>query len=607
MKKHLTFNLTAALWALAFIACGGGNKGGGTVSVTGVTVSPKTVTITIDGARQLNHAIAPGNATNKNVSWISSRPNIADVSPTGLVTGKALGDARITAATADGNKMDYCDVTVGIPVTGVTVTPITTSIPVNGAQQLTATIAPADATNKNVIWTSSSANVTIAPNGLVATVTGVTPGPATITVATVDGNHTNTCSVAVTAAPAEVAVTGVTVAPITASIPVNGAQQLTATVLPADAANKAVTWTSSNNAIATVSPTGLVTALAPGEATITATTADGGHTGNCSVAVTAVSVTVYIAGFERYVQAGLTYSTLWVNGVPQRLTNGTTATSTVSCFVKDGKRYVAGREYNAQYKTVATLWVDGVPQRLGDGIADSDTRDVFVSGGKVYVSGCERNAQNRYVATLWTDGVPQRLGDENALGSDANSVFVSDGKVYVAGYERNAQNHYSVMVWVDGVAGRITDESSQATAYGIFVSDGKVYVAGEEAGENNLGAIATLWVNGVPQRLSERWDQPGYAYSVFVSDGKVYVAGQEENAQGFDVATLWVNGVPQRLSDGTRFATTNNVFVCGDDVYVAGYDDMGNIPILWVNGVPEIFGDGTTSIYLNHVFVESGL
>ena len=84
---------------------------------------------------------------------------------------------------------------------------------------------------------------------------------------------------------APVAATGVTVSPSSAELTVGGTQQLTATVAPNDATNKVVAWTSNNTSVATVSSTGLVTANAAGNATITATTDDGGFTDTCSVTV----------------------------------------------------------------------------------------------------------------------------------------------------------------------------------------------------------------------------------------------------------------------------------------------------------------------------------
>ncbi|MDF3573222.1 Ig-like domain-containing protein [Enterobacter cloacae] len=84
-----------------------------------------------------------------------------------------------------------------------------------------------------------------------------------------------------------IAATGVEVTPATASLVVGATQQLSGAVQPTDATNKAITWTTSAPSIATVSSTGLVTAVAEGTATITATTADGDFTDTCAVTVTA--------------------------------------------------------------------------------------------------------------------------------------------------------------------------------------------------------------------------------------------------------------------------------------------------------------------------------
>ena len=86
-------------------------------------------------------------------------------------------------------------------------------------------------------------------------------------------------------------VTGVTLIPTSVSLSINGTQQLTATIAPANATNKNITWTSSNNAVATVSSSGLVTAITAGSAVITVTTQDGAKTATCNITVNQASTT----------------------------------------------------------------------------------------------------------------------------------------------------------------------------------------------------------------------------------------------------------------------------------------------------------------------------
>ena len=165
-----------------------------------------------------------------------------------------------------------------VAVTGVTLNETSASIVVGTTETLTAIVAPDNATNKNVTWTSSDEGVATVADGVV---TAVAAGTATITATTVEGGFSATCTVTVT----PVAVTGVTLNKTSASIVAGTTETLTATVAPDNATNKNVTWTSSNTSVATVDDAGVVTAVAAGTATITVTTEDGGKTATCEVTV----------------------------------------------------------------------------------------------------------------------------------------------------------------------------------------------------------------------------------------------------------------------------------------------------------------------------------
>ena len=133
------------------------------------------------------------------------------------------------------------------------------------------------------IWTSSSSSTaTVDANGKV---TAVAPGLAVIIVTTVDGGKVATCAVTVTN-PA-VPVQSVSLDKTTLSLNVGDNATLVANVLPENADDKTVTWSSSNTAVATVDANGKVTAVAAGEAVITVTTTDGAKTATCTVTVTA--------------------------------------------------------------------------------------------------------------------------------------------------------------------------------------------------------------------------------------------------------------------------------------------------------------------------------
>jgi uncharacterized protein YjdB len=161
-------------------------------------------------------------------------------------------------------------------VTGVSLIS-TLSLLVDSTETLSATVSPADAFYPAVTWSSSDdAVATVSSAGLV---TALSAGSATITATTADGGFTATCSVTVS-----VAVTGVSLNENTLAFMVGGTETLTAAIAPANATTQSVTWSSNDDAVATVNA-GVVTAVAPGTATITVTTDDGDFTATCAVTI----------------------------------------------------------------------------------------------------------------------------------------------------------------------------------------------------------------------------------------------------------------------------------------------------------------------------------
>ena len=177
-----------------------------------------------------------------------------------------------------------------VAVTGVSLNKTSTSIEQGGEEQLTATVAPSNADNQNVSWSSN--NPTVASVDQTGKVSALSPGTATITVTTEDGNHTATCTVTVTAPPTPIEVTGISI-DATATIGIGETKTLTVTYTPADAnSGKALTWSSANANIATVDANGVVTGVAAGTVAITATSATNpAITASCSVTVQAIAVT----------------------------------------------------------------------------------------------------------------------------------------------------------------------------------------------------------------------------------------------------------------------------------------------------------------------------
>ena len=255
------------------------------VPVASVTVSPATANVFVGATTQLSAVTkdAAGSVlSGRVISWTSSNTAIATVSAAGLVTGVAAGSAMITA-TSEG-KSGTASVTVAIvPVASVTVSPATAVVLVGATVQLTTTLKDAAGnvlSGRSVTWASGTPAVaTVSSTGLV---TGVAASAATIT-ATSEGQR-GTAAVTVNLVP----VASVTVSPASASIRVGQLVQLTATLKDASGtvlSGRVISWVSSAPGVAAVSTGGLVTGVAAGAATITATSE--GQSGTTQVSVTA--------------------------------------------------------------------------------------------------------------------------------------------------------------------------------------------------------------------------------------------------------------------------------------------------------------------------------
>ncbi len=241
-----------------------------TVSTETVTLDKTTLSLAVGESVQLTATVKPDDATDKNVSWTSSDESVVKVD-NGKVSALKFGKATITAKC--GGKAAECAVTVTVPTGSVTLDKTTLSLAVGESVQLTATVKPDDATDKNVSWTSSDESIAKVDNGKV---TAIRAGKATITAKC--GGKTAECAVTVT-----VPTGSVTLDKTTLTLAVGETAQLTATVNPDDATDKNVAWASSDESVAKVA-NGKVTAVKAGKATITAKC--GGKTAECAVTVT---------------------------------------------------------------------------------------------------------------------------------------------------------------------------------------------------------------------------------------------------------------------------------------------------------------------------------
>ncbi|WP_077317579.1 Ig-like domain-containing protein [Virgibacillus proomii] len=166
-----------------------------------IDVSPKTNNLNVGGLKNLTAKVSPDTAK-QTVTWSSTDDKIATIDTNGKVSAVSKGQVTITATSTDkGDVKGTATVNVKQPVTGVTISPKSAEIEVGSTQQLTATIAPDNADNKKVTYSTSDDTIAVVnSSGLV---TSKKEGQATITVTTEDGIKTDTAAITVVPKPEE--------------------------------------------------------------------------------------------------------------------------------------------------------------------------------------------------------------------------------------------------------------------------------------------------------------------------------------------------------------------------------------------------------------------
>ena len=276
-------------------------------------------------------------------SFISSSGSYwQDVSASGY-------NCRIKAYT---DKRDTVVTPAEVKVSRISLNKTTASVTKGKTLQLTATVAPGNATNKEVKWSTSNKNVaTVSENGLVTAVGG---GDATITCTAQDGSGVKAiCKVTVT-----VPVSGIQLSQTSAELTVGDTLTLIKTIYPSDATNRAVTWTSSSDAVASVDSNGKITAKTAGSAVITCkSVSDNSVVGICNVTVKAKVQT----------PTEIKVSTISLNKTTASVTKGKTLQLTAT--VTPGNATNQKVKWSTSNKNVATVSENGLVTAKSAGTA----------------------------------------------------------------------------------------------------------------------------------------------------------------------------------------------------------------------------------------------
>uniref|UniRef100_UPI001A9A580C Ig-like domain-containing protein n=1 Tax=Clostridium akagii TaxID=91623 RepID=UPI001A9A580C len=340
----------------------------------------------------------------ENIGW---QPWVSDGQEAGT-DGKALRveaiEVRIVK-TADGSTPTPVPFINNITnVASVALNKPTDTLTVGSTDTLTATVSPSNATNKAVTWTTSDSKVVSVDT--TGKITAVSAGAATITATTADGNKTGTCTVTVNNIVV-VPVTSVVLNKTTDALIIGNSDLLVATVVPSNATNQAVAWSSSNPAVAEVDATGKVTAVSAGTSNITATTVDGAKTSTCAITVVNPSI-VSIDDITTNLVQNDTYTL--PQTVVANMDNGKTSTVNVSWqpsvadtskigtftfqglvdgYSKNVKLTLNIQEYvpNLSISSYSALTINGICKSLSLNLENDGSKPVTINKIEVYQNG----------------------------------------------------------------------------------------------------------------------------------------------------------------------------------------------------------------------------
>ena len=422
----------------------------------------------------LTYTVSPDNVDDESVTW-STIPSNSSVVRVLQVTGdpkqvkvKAVsaGNATIVATSkSKSGVMATCTVNVekkDIHVESVSVSPTSGEIFKGETLQLTATVLPANADNKNVTWSSSKSSVaSVNADGVVS---GVGVGEAVITATTVDGSKTATCTITVKNPP--VKVSSVTLSEHSFTMESGTTHTLTATVLPANADDPTVEWSSSNENVATVSQSGVVTAKSvsgQAVAVITARAKDGENNAvldECTVTVKAqiihvTKLTIDPTSMSLYVgqTKKITYTISPSNAEDQSVTFVAPKASAVTV---DQEGNVYGVKTGSSAVTVTT-----------NDVGKSKTCAVTVTWNKV--ASIKVTLPNGHVLGA-SEALILRVGEQialnaQAIGQDSNADPSATGLQWTVSGSAVSLNNGTITALAEGSTTSVASKTNKDNTY----------------------------------------------------------------------------------------------------------------------------------------------
>ncbi|HHY26985.1 MAG TPA: cell wall-binding protein [Desulfitobacterium dehalogenans] len=422
-----------------------------TAGATSVSLDKSAIVLTVGQTDTLTATVLPSDTPNKNITWISSNPNVVKVF-NGVLMGLSEGTAYITAMNPSANS-NYasCFVIVKKPNSDMKVNKTSSTLTVGSTETLTVTISPSQA----IHWTSSNTEIVQVFNGVLM---AQKVGTALITATAADGSNSVTCMITVTDAPASI-----TLNKSTATLGVKESQTLIATVSPPLPYNAYIIWQSSNPGIVSVSG-GVITGVNLGSAVITAIASDGSSSATCNVTVTETGINATrLGGANRYETSVQISKEGWPTG-------------STYAVLATGNNYpdaLSAAPLAQKYNAPILLTDKTLPQVTLNEITRLKPAQIFICGGTGAISKAIENQLNTMgIITKRLEGKDRY---ETSV-SIAKELGTTSGElVLVNGYEWSDALSVSPIAAKKGIPILLTDKSVFPDSIKTFVNSNSFY------------------------------------------------------------------------------------------------------------------------------------
>lgn len=398
--------------------------------------------------------ISPDDATNPNLEWTSSNPEIAEVSTEGLIRGVSVGEAIITAATTDGSNLTAsCSVIVTpIVAESISIKPNDHDMIVGQTFEISVEILPLDTTDKSVLWESSNPEVVeVHENG---TIIALNAGSSIIT-ATSNSNPELHAECKINVSP--VLVESITLDCSEKRLYVGDTFEIHADVYPYNAADKSLSWISDNPEVVSVDENGKVTAVSVGEAIISAKSVDGSDvSAECKVTVDPVSasaVTLNVADMTLLVgQSDKLTATVSPENVTDKTITWASDNETIATVDENGLVTALGVgsatiTASTENGLTATCEVTVLPVLVEAIILDPNTIQGII-GEKFVINASvlPENASNPHID--WESSNPNVA----SVDQDGNVEIIKDGSCRIIAYATDGSD-VSAECFITGTSG----------------------------------------------------------------------------------------------------------------------------------------------------------